>query len=125
METVQFNFEWFDRNAPVQGEYAVTFLRTGIINLSQALYDEKLSSYEYIRLGFDKKNQVVALKPVQSEEAGACKLSTIKNGKQPRISGHTFLKVHNLEDMKASRYEAEWDEENCMVLVRLDEEVER
>jgi hypothetical protein len=113
----QLKFDWFEGGRPTAGEYGVTILKNGVINIRQGLFDEKLASYKFVKFGFNREKNVIAIKTVEEDAPGVYKLRTIKNGKNPSVSAHAFLKAYNIKHDESIRYKAEWDDENEMVLV--------
>ena len=117
----QLCFDWFEGGRPPRGEYAITILSTGVINFSQAFYDEKLTEYKYVQFGFNKEKEILAIKPLSLKTTGAYKIRTTKKAKNPGASAHAFLKAINLKHEESRRYPAEWDDEMNIALVNLSD----
>ena len=116
----QLKFDWFEGGRPTIGEYGITILKNGVINISQSLFDEKLASYKRVKFGFNREKNILAIKMVEEDAPGVYKIRTIKNRKNPSVSAHAFLKAYNIEHDESMRYKAKWDAENEMVLVDIN-----
>ena len=111
---------WFDKSSvPLRGGYAITILRNGIINISQKLYDDKFADAGYAQLGYDKEQQVIAIRPVPNDEDGAYCIRTV-NGKAPNICGVAFLTTYGIPHPQTKRYKVEWEDDMALAEIKDD-----
>lgn len=97
--------------------------KNGQIGLSQgAVQRFKLDRYPYVVLFYDKETERIGIKPTQNpEEPGAYRLN--HKGSGADISGLAFLEYFGIDRDRSRRYEADWDDEQGMLVIDLEKPV--
>lgn len=124
-----FEFDFFDpRVGPLVvsvAEYGLTFSKAAI---------EVMGRPEYIKLGFDKKNLVVGVKPAdEQDEKRISFIEKEKNG-YVRLNNKEFIRFlmryfsrdgQQKIGGKATRYLTYWDEDNSVLVVDLKTPIDK
>lgn len=77
----------------------------------------KLRNYQYAVLFYDRTGGRIGIKLTNEQEEGACKLQ-IKSS-NAFLSARAFLDYYDIKYAKTNRYDAEWDDSEQMIILRL------
>lgn len=126
---MNFNFERF-KNTGSSYSPKISIRSNGSIGFSQgALHRFKLREGEwYVVMFYDRVAQVIGIKPTQDkEEPNIIKLNKKEAvGKENKISvnafisAKSFLEFYNISYNKTKSYQAEWSEENQMIILKIN-----
>lgn len=115
-----YDFLW---TAPSAGAPIVSIASYGISFNSMVI--ELLKRPPKVLLGFDEKNLVIGVRPIQEEadEPRAYKFAERERAGTVRIGNKDFLKyissISKIDFRKSKRYLASWDEENQVLIIDL------
>lgn len=118
---MNYDFEWFDVQVgtPIVSvaNYGLTFSRSAVL---------KMGTPEYVMLGFDKTNKIIAIKVCDDTERMKISFASKERNGNVRISNKDFVRyiASNIDDAStfdknAIRYTGLWDEENKLMIVDL------
>ncbi|HCU21762.1 MAG TPA: hypothetical protein DF698_02495 [Candidatus Atribacteria bacterium] len=121
---MDFAFEWFN---PILGNPVVTIAEYGLGFNKAAI--EALGSPEKVRLGFDKKNKIIAVKASDANDSLALPFASKERSGYVRISSKEFARFvqRNYAELKLEksiRCFAWYDEKTEALLVSLKECIE-
>ena len=77
-----------------------------------------LQAYEYAVLFYDRDDRRIGIRLTSTKEEGACKLRVRESG--ATISARAFLDFFEIDYSTSSRYFAEWDAEERMMIIELN-----
>lgn len=120
-------FEWYN---PSTGSPIVSLAKYGLTFSAGAI--ELLGEAEYIMLGFDAENRIVAVKPCSENEERKLEFAKrIRNG-NVRINSKDFIRFIESkmpDDFRvndtATKYVAKWNKEQQALCVYLDQPIEQ
>ncbi len=120
----KYNVEYFDLDT---GAPAATVAEYGITLNKVAT--EKLNEWRYARVGFDKGNKYIVIKPHNNEEEVSGSIELNKNKKQYlRINSRDFVRTVarycDIQLKETGKYLVEWDGEENMLLIDLNNRIE-
>jgi len=97
----------------------VSIRKSGMFGFNNALIKKyKLKNYKYVVLYFDAEKKIVGFKFTNDDnEEGIYKLSI--GEKSASFSGKSFLDYYGINFNSIKRYDAEWDNKNEMLIIKL------
>ena len=100
----------------------VSVTRTGLIGLNQGSVKRfKLQDYNYVVLYYDREGQRIGIQPTNDEnEEGIRKLRKRVSGAD--VSAKAFFDYYDIDYNTTKRYNALWDDDNNMIIVRLKQD---
>ncbi len=79
----------------------------------------KLDRYSHVVLYYDRDEKIVGIRPTKTDEDGAHKLNLSRSKKGAWVSARRFLDYFGISTQLTERYDAEWDEEEKMIRVKI------
>ena len=97
----------------------VSITRSGLIGFNQgAVKHFELGNYDWAILYYDKDNDRIGIGLTNDEnEEGVCKLRKRSSGAD--VSARSFFDYYGIEYNQTNKYDAEWDENEGMLVVCL------
>ena len=97
----------------------VSITKSGLIGFNQgAVKHFKLDQYDWAILYYDNEDSRIGIELTNDEnEEGACTLRKRASGAD--VSARSFFDYYGIKYVQTKRYDAEWDEDEDMLVVRL------
>jgi len=100
-------------------EYVTILKKVGRISISQTFWNNnELDGFKYVQLGYDKGNNIIAVKLSHERCQSGYKIVCVK-GKQHSFHAKSFLDFHNIDYAITRNYSVRWNEIEQLLLVDL------
>ncbi len=119
-------FEKFDetgrgRGRPAGTDPKISLRKSGSIGVNQAAVEEYFAEDDGAVLYFDGEENRVGIEPVEDSDADEAAYTVSKTDSGGTIAGQAFLEEYDLLPDITTQYVPEWDDEDGLVTVDLDE----
>jgi len=119
-------FEKFDetgrgRGRPAGTDPKISLRKSGSIGVNQAAVEEYFAEDDGAVLYFDGDENRVGIEPVEDSDADEAAYTVSKTDSGGTIAGQAFLEEYDLLPDITTQYVPEWDDEDGLVTVDLDE----
>lgn len=108
------------QRGPASGKSTIRILKSGDLSISPGAYDQWFEGANYTELLFDPKRKKIGLKPRRKPTKASYKLrESPQGGRRRYVSGQQFLDTYNISVEKAKSYEAQWNQNEKLVELRV------
>jgi len=116
-------FEKFEETGSMQAtsEPRISLRKSGSIGISKAAMQEWFEGSDAVVLHFDEENNKVGLEPAEKSDEHSYTITRSEGGGS--VTPSAFLNRFDLVPNQTTRYQTEWDEDNELVAVSLDEKL--
>jgi len=116
-------FERFEETGSMQAssEPRISLRKSGSIGISKAAMQEWFEDSDAVVLHFDEENNKVGLEPAEKSDEHSYTITRSEGGGS--VTPSAFLNRFDLVPNQTTRYQTEWDDDNELVSVSLDEKV--
>jgi len=101
----------------------ISIRSTGSIGVSKAAYEEFFDDEEGVVLYFDEENNLVGLEPADPEENPNAYRMSMNSG-SGTVNADSFTKRNGIVPEETTSYGPEWNEEEGLIVLDLDEPLE-
>lgn len=120
---LKMGFERFEDTGSMEAssEPRISLRKSGSIGISKAAMQNWFEDAEAVVLHFDEDNNKVGLEPVDEDEEHSYTITRSEGGGS--VTPSAFLNRYDLIPDTTTRYAAEWDDENELVVADLSESI--
>lgn len=97
----------------------VSIYKDGTLNISSNLY-QKMNNPNKVELFVDKDEKVIGIKPTDDQDPDAYNIQTPKDSRRVVLRSKNVFKVMGFEEVPSGRKEANWSDNEGMLIVKLD-----
>ncbi|ELZ23702.1 hypothetical protein C475_15563 [Halosimplex carlsbadense 2-9-1] len=119
-------FEKFDETGRGRGRPAgtspkISLRKSGSVGVNQAALEEYFEDDDGAILYFDEEEDRIGIEPVGDNDADEAAYTVSKTDSGGTIAGQAFLETYELLPEITTQYVPEWDDDNGLVTVDLDD----
>lgn len=100
-------------------EPMISIRKSGSFGLNKACFNEYFEDAKSVSLFYDEEDNLVGFKPHEEDKEDAYVLTEMKSGGS--ITTYAFMNRYNLSKNITTRYVAQWDDDNELLFIDLDE----
>lgn len=101
-------------------EPLISLRQSDSIGINSAAMEEWFEDATHVNLYYDDENNIIGIEPLEAHGEHSYKINKTENSGS--VTPSAFFNQHSLHHDITTRYAAEWDEDEGMVLVNLNDE---